>query len=264
GMDSFVSQALAGGAAPDLTLDIMPYAAKLGSGGSILGSYPVSVYGSQQYADPYNSNWGNGVTTSGQNILDTNPLYNYVNNSPTFEKSWIQHLLNTFGTSGVRYFSFGNEPALWNSTHRDIHPNGETNTELLNDYINYGTMLKSLDPNAMILGPEEWGWTGYLIDGADAAAGKWGATYNGLNVEQWFLQQLQQYQTQHGVRLLDYFTNHISPQASNVFSNAVDTSTALLRIATTRDFWDTSYVDPSWINQPIYLIPRMQQWVNTY
>jgi hypothetical protein len=267
GMDSFVSQAKAGGAAPDLTLDIMPYAANLNSSRNPLGSYPTSVYGAQQSTDPWWPSFGNGVTTSGQKITDTNPLYNYINNTPSFEQSWIQHLISTFGNSqngGVGYYTFGNEPALWNSTHRDIHPNGETNTELLNDYINYGTMLKALDPNARIVGPEEWGWTGYLIDGADAAVSNWGATYGGLNVEQWFLQQLQQYQTQHGVRLLDYFTNHIYPQASNVFSNATDQNTELLRNATTRDFWDPNYVDPSWINQPIYLIPRMQSWVNTY
>jgi hypothetical protein len=267
GMDSFVSQAKAGGAAPDLTLDIMPYAANLNSSRNPLGSYPTSVYGPQQSTDPWWPSFGNGVTTSGQKITDTNPLYNYINNTPSFEQAWIQHLISTFGNSqngGVGFYTFGNEPALWNSTHRDIHPNGETNTELLNDYINYGTMLKALDPNAKIVGPEEWGWTGYLIDGADAAASNWGATYGGLNVEQWFLQQLQQYQAQHGVRLLDYFTNHIYPQASNVFGNAVDQNTALLRNATTRDFWDPNYVDPSWINQPIYLIPRMQSWVNTY
>src|SRR5262249_32982746 len=86
----------------------------------------------------------------------------------------------------------------------------------------------------------------------------------GLTVEQWFLQQLQQYQAAHGTRLLDYFTNHIYPQATGVFGNAIDQNTELLRNATTRDLWDPNYVDPSWINTQIDLIPRMQQWVNTY
>ena len=124
------------------------------------------------------------MTPGGQNITDTNPLYNYVANSPAFEQGWIQHLLSTFGTpgnGGVQYFTLGNEPGLWNSTHRDIHPAGETNTELLNDFISYGSMIKSIDPNAKILGPEEWGWTNYFVDGADAAAGNYGATYTGLN-----------------------------------------------------------------------------------
>ena len=28
-------------------------------------------------------------------------------------------------------------------------------------------------------------------------------------------------------------------------------------------FWDTNYVDPSWINNVIMLIPRMKSWVAT-
>ncbi len=284
-MDAFVSQTNAGGAAADLTIPILPYVASLGPNGSDLGSYPVSVYGSQQSTDPWYPNFGNGVTTSGQNITDTNPLYNYVANSPAFEQGWIQHLLTTFGTpanGGVQYFTLGNEPGLWNSTHMDIHPNGETNTELLDDIINYGSMIKSIDPSAQILGPEEWGWTNYFVDGADAAAGNYGATYTGLNgqqlnAEQWLLQQLDQYQAQHGTRLLDYFTLHYYPQESvngdyngGVDSDNVDQATELLRNQVTRSLWDPNYVDPSWIASTginggkVDLIPMMQSWVNQY
>src|SRR5262249_28905516 len=147
-------------------------------------------------ADPYNSDLGNGVKAGGGNVTGNDPNDAYVANSPSFEQVWIQHLINTFGNSqngGVQYYTMGNEPALWNSTHRDIHPNGETNTELLNDIIAFASMIKSLDPNAKILGPEEWGWTGYFIDGQDAANQNWGATYDGLNVQQWLLKQLQQH-----------------------------------------------------------------------
>src|SRR6185437_8165641 len=42
------------------------------------------------------------------------------------------------------------------------------------------------------------------------------------------------------------------------------TPTALLRNQSTRQFWDTNYVDPSWINSVIMLIPRMKNWVATY
>jgi hypothetical protein len=220
------------------------------------------------------------MTPGNQNITDTNIGYNYVANSPAFEQSWIQHLLTTFGTpssGGVKYFTLGNEPGLWNSTHRDIHPNGETTTELLNDFINYGGMLKSIDPTALILGPEEWGWSNYFLDGADMAAQNYGAQYpdlatgkNDLNVQQWLLQQLQQYQTQHGTRLLDYFTLHYYPQEGSVDSDSVDQSTELLRNQVTRSLWDPNYVDPSWIADTginggkVDLIPMMKSWTNTY
>jgi hypothetical protein len=271
GMDQFVSDTKAGGAQPSLTLNLFDWAAKNATS-STLGSFPVSTYGAQQSTDPYNSNLGNGVHTNGTNITGNDPNIAYVANSPTIEKAWIQHLIATFGNSqngGVQYYTMGNEPALWNSTHRDIHPNGETNTELLNDIINYASMVKSLDPGAKILGPEEWGWTGYYIDGADAAAQNWGATYGGLNVQQWLLQQLHQYDINHGTRLLDYFTLHYYPQGGE-FSNDVSTSTELLRNQSTRSLWDPNYVDQSWIASTginggkVNLINQMKSWVNTY
>ena len=44
----------------------------------------------------------------------------------------------------------------------------------------------------------------------------------------------------------------------------VSAATALLRSQSTRQFWDTNYVDPSWINAIIMLIPRMKNWVAAY
>src|SRR5205085_4653283 len=57
GMDSFVSDALAGGGKPSITLNLFDWAAKLGSNRSNLGAFPVSQYGPQQQTDPFNSNW---------------------------------------------------------------------------------------------------------------------------------------------------------------------------------------------------------------
>jgi hypothetical protein len=272
GMDSFVSSTQAGGAKPSITLNLFDWAAKLGAGRSNLGSFSVAKYGPQKSTDPFNSNWGNGVHTNGTNVTGNDPNDAYVANSPGTEQAWIQHLISTFGNSqqgGVQYYTLGNEPALWNSTHRDIHPAGETNTELLNDIINYASMVKSLDPSAKIVGPEEWGWTGYFIDGADAAAHNWGATYGGLNVQQWLLQQLHQHDVTTGQRLLDYFTLHFYPQGGQ-FSNDVSTNMELLRNRSTRSLWDPNYVDESWIASTginggkVNLINLMKSWVSTY
>ncbi|HSQ56596.1 MAG TPA: glycoside hydrolase family 44 protein, partial [Gemmata sp.] len=271
GMDQFISDTMAAGAQASITLNLFDWAAKHADS-STLGSFPVSSYGAQQSTDPWNSNLGNGVHTNGTNITGNDPNIAYVPNSAAIEQAWIQHLIDTFGNSqngGVQNYTLGNEPALWNSTHRDIHPNGETNTELLNDIIAYASMVKTLDPGAQILGPEEWGWTGYFIDGADAAAQNWGATYGGLNVQQWLLQQLHQYDITNGTRLLDYFTLHFYPQGGQ-FSDDVSTSMELLRNRSTRALWDPNYVDESWIASTginggkVNLINMMKSWVNTY
>jgi hypothetical protein len=272
GMDSFVSSAKAGGAQPSLTLNLFDWAAKLGANRSDLGSFSVAKYGPQQSTDPYNSNWGNGVHTDGTNVTGNDPNDAYVANGPNTEQAWVQHLIATFGDSqhgGVQYYTLGNEPGLWNSTHRDIHPAGDTLPELRDRIISYASMVKSLDPNANTLGPEEWGWTNYFISGADAAAHNWGATYNGLNAEAWLLDQLRQHDAATGQRLLDYFTLHFYPQGGQ-FSNDVSTNMELLRNRSTRSLWDPNYVDESWIANTginggkVNLINLMKSWVNTY
>jgi Glycoside hydrolase family 44/Calx-beta domain/Domain of unknown function (DUF4214) len=272
GMDSFVSTTQGGGARPSITLNLLDWAAKLGSGRSNLGSFSVAKYGPQQSTDPYNSNWGNGVHTNGTNITGNDPNDAYIANTPAIEQAWIQHLISTFGDSqhgGVPYYNLGNEPGLWNSTHRDIHPAGDTLPELRDRIIAYASMVKSLDPGAKILGPEEWGWTNYFISGADAAASNWGATYNGLNAEAWLLDQLRQHDAGTGQRLLDYFTLHFYPQGGQ-FSNDVSTNMELLRNRSTRSLWDPNYVDESWIASTginggkVNLINLMKSWVNTY
>jgi hypothetical protein len=272
GMDSWVSGTKAGGAQPSVTLNLFDWAAKLGANRSNLGSFSVAKYGAQQATDLYAPNWGNGVRTSGANVTGNDPNDAYVPNSPAAEQAWVQHLISTFGTSqtgGVKYYTLGNEPGLWNSTHRDMHPAGDTLPELRDRIISYASMVKALDPNAKILGPEEWGWTNYFISGADAAAQNWGATYNGLNAEAWLLDQLRQHDAGTGRRLIDYFTLHFYPQGGQ-FSNDVSTSMELLRNRSTRSLWDPNYVDESWIASTginggkVNLINLMKNWVNTY
>jgi hypothetical protein len=272
GIDSWINATKSGGAQPSITLNLFDWAAKLGANRSILGSFSVAKYGPQQQTDPYNSNWGNGVHTNGTNVTGNDPNDAYLANSPTAEQAWIQHLIATFGNSqsgGVKYYTLGNEPGLWNSTHRDIHPNGDTLPELRDRIINYASMVKAQDPGALMLGPEEWGWTSYFISGADAAAQNWGATYNGLNAQAWLLDQLRQNNAATGKRLLDYFTLHFYPQGGQ-FSNDVSTNMELLRNRSTRSLWDPNYVDESWIASTginggkVNLINLMKNWVNTY
>jgi hypothetical protein len=272
GMDSFVSATQAGGAQPSLTVNLFDWAARLGAGRRNLGSFSVARYGPQQHVDPYNHDMGNGVHTNGANITGNDPNDAYVPNDPTTEQAWIEHLIGTFGDSqsgGVAYYTLGNEPGLWNSTHRDIHPAGDTLPELRDRMISYASMVKALDPGALVLGPEEWGWTNYFISGADAAAHHWGATYDGLSAEAWLLNQFRQQDAATGQRLLDYFTLHFYPQGGQ-FSNDESTNMQLLRNRSPRSLWDPNYVDESWIGGTginggrVNLINLMKNWVTTY
>jgi hypothetical protein len=89
------------------------------------------------------------------------------------------------------------------------------------------------------------------------------AANGGWDYLPWLLNQFRQKATNTNQRLLDYFTVHYYPQSGEYGS---DTSTAmqLTRNRSTRSLWDTNYVDASWINSVVMMIPRLKSWVSNY
>ena len=269
--DSFISLSKSGGANPMITIPMIGWACKLGSGRATLDSFSVAKYGPQTATDPYWSDAGNGISTaSGHPYIVNNPNDADFQTNSSFQVGWLQHITNTWGVStngGVKYYLMDNEHSIWFSTHRDVHPIGPTMQEIFGDIVTNATLVKSNDPNALVLAPEEWGWGGYFNSGYDQqnSGGHDRAANGGWDYCPWLLNQLHQHDIGTGQRLLDYFTLHCYPQEGNVGSGTdVSTTTALLRNQTTRVFWDTTYVDPSWINQVVMLIPRMKNWVAAY
>ncbi|HWF18938.1 MAG TPA: glycoside hydrolase family 44 protein [Verrucomicrobiae bacterium] len=277
--DSFISGTISGGAKPLITVPMIGWIPKLGPSRGKLASYSIAKYGPQTSVDPYDTDAGNGISVTNNALITWNDPNDA--NSPTnvsFWKAYVQHLTNAWGASsngGVGYYLMDNEHTIWHSTHRDVHPVGTTMQEILGDIITYAGMVKSVDSNALVLGPEEWGWSGYLYSGYDQQWAGANNNYNPANYPDrssnggwdympWLLNQLHQYQTTNGARLLDYFTLHCYPQEGSVSGNAIDYNTEILRNQSTRQFWDSNYVDPSWINSVIMLIPRMSNWVSTY
>ncbi len=276
--DDFVANSKNGGAQPMITIPMIGWMPKLGTNRTVLPSYSIAKYGPQTSFDPYFTDAGNGVASpSGANITNNNPNdANFPTNS-AFQQSYVQHLIGRWGSStngGVRYYFMDNEESIWFSTHQDVHPVGPTMQEIRDDFFAYASMVKSNDPNALVCGPEEWGWNGYLYSGYDQQwAGQHG-DYNtahypdrtangGWDYMPWLLNQIHQHDLSTGHRLLDYFTLHCYPQEGGVSGNDVSPSTALLRNQSTRVFWDSNYVDPSWVNSVIMLVPRMKNWVAT-
>jgi hypothetical protein len=278
-VDGFVANCRNSGAQPLITISMIGWMPYLGPGRSILYSYATNKYGPQTSTDPYLPAAGNGISTTNH---DQPITWNYRTdaNFPTnanFEQGLVQHLMHQWGAStngGVSYYIMDNEHSIWFSTHLDIHPTGPTMEEIWTDMVTYASMVKSNDPNALVLGPEEWGWNGYLYSGYDQQWSSQHGDYNpndypdrkangGWDYCPWLLHQFQLYDNTNHQRLLDYFTVHCYPQENNVSGSAVDPATELLRNESTRIFWDTNYVDPSWINNVIALIPRMKSWVAT-
>jgi len=272
--DNVVSVSHAGGAQPLITIPMLDWVAKVGSGRSKLASFSQAKYGNQTDADwQWFSDAGNGVLAStGQDVTGNDPNDASTPADVNFEKGWVQHLVAKWGNAasgGVKYYVLDNEHSIWQSTHRDVHPVGPTMDEIGKKMIDYGLMVKSVDPGAMVIGPEEWGWGGYFWSGYDqqyAAAHGWCCypdrdAHGGKDYMPWLLDHLHQYDVAHGTKVLDVFTLHYYPQGGE-FSNDTSTSMQQTRNRSTRSLWDPNYVDATWINDKIDLIPRMKNWVS--
>jgi hypothetical protein len=274
--DDFVANSKSGGAQPMLTIPMIGWAPKLGPERGKLSSYSIAKYGPQTGNDwEWMSDAGNGISsTNGNKPISWNDPNDA--NFPTnaaFQQAFIQHLTNRWQWStngGVPYYCMDNEHSIWFSTHQDVHPVGPTMQEIYTNLVAYAGVVKALDPNAQVLAPEEWGWSGYFYSGYDLQNSGYHDRNNhgGWDYGPWLLNQLYQRATNTQQRLLDVFTLHCYPQGGE-FGSDVSASMQLLRNRSTRQLWDTNYVDASWIGQQatnniLMLIPRMKNWVAKY
>jgi hypothetical protein len=161
-----------------------------------------------------------------------------------YQAGYVDALIARWGraaTGGVRYYALDNEPKLWDSTHRDVRGGDEPTKEEIRDYvIAYGSMIKDRDPTSQIMAADEWGW----LD--------WKGYYP------WLLAQMQAHHNTSGRRVLDFLTLHY-------YANVDGTEGSLAKLfslnQSTRSLWDPRWVDKSWINSVINLIPNMRTWV---
>jgi hypothetical protein len=64
-----------------------------------------------------------------------------------------------------------------------------------------------------------------------------------------------------GTRSLDVLTVHYYPEGRNVATDSSNPALDALRLRATRALWDPTYVDESWVAEPVQLIPRLKAWV---
>ena len=277
--DLFVDRNLRNGERPLGTIPMLDW---LPSQRTQMCSFSVGKYGPQQTVNPYDSDCGNGLKPDGKTKIVNDPADVGTAVDQTFAQSWVQHLVSRYGTAsdgGVKYWSLDNEPEWWFGVHIDIHPNPATYDEMLGRGIRYAAAVKSVDPSALVTGPVPSGWMGYFYSAADFVAGwnshaPWNYDTNPVdrlahgNVPwvDYYLQQMQQYEQQNGVRLLDYLDIHGYLTPAGIAFGTAGGGSDQLRLVSTRVLWDPNYLfsDPV-INAPPRLIPRMRDWVaNNY
>ncbi|MBZ4399094.1 MULTISPECIES: GH44 family glycoside hydrolase EpsB [unclassified Myxococcus] len=229
--------------------------------------FPVATFGPQRGED---NGSGNGVTRDGTPLKPGPPSQTSTEASPEFVAEWVRAIRERDAARGersVHMYILDNEPMLWNSTHRDVFPEPLTYDGLLSRTIAYGTAVRKADPDALIAGPAEWGWTNYLWSAADFAPGKAPHSdrraHGDVPLLPWYLRQLREHEKKTGVRILDVVDLHFYPQ-TNVgvgLEGNTDPETNARRIRSTRALWDPTYKDESWIGEPVRLLPRMKEWI---
>jgi hypothetical protein len=250
-----------------LTVPMLGWVAKDGTS----GSFPVSAYGPQGKADPYHPEFGDGTSKSGAKLTPTMPPRASVPAPPEWVKRWVTTIRAADAKTGkrsVHQYILDNEPMLWNKTHRDVRTEPLGYDELLQRTIDYGAAVREADPDAVIAGPTFWGWTGYFYSAKDVAINYRlkpdRRAHDDVPLAEWYLRKLREHEQQTGVRILDVFDLHFYPGGENVYGGGAggsDPKTQALRLRQTRSLWDPSYVDESWINDTVRLLPRMKEWV---
>jgi hypothetical protein len=256
----FLADDAAHGVASALTVPILGWVAK--DGKSV--AFPVSILGAQEKTDQWNPEAGNGVAKGGKS-MDGVPTRTSVPITPDWVKSWVQTIRAEDARTGrrsVQQYILDNEPAIWHVTHRDVRVTPLSYDELVDRTIQYGTAVRQADPDAVIAGPAEWGWLGYLYSGKDSE-NNWAKAdrkaHGDVPLIEYYLRKLAEYERRTGIRVLDVVDLHYYPQLDTSAGESAQLGAA--RVRSTRSLWAADYVDESWIHDTIRLLPRMKEWI---
>jgi Glycoside hydrolase family 44 len=181
---------------------------------------------------------------------------------------WLESQFPSAQTDPERriFYMMDNEPDLWSSTHSEIHPAAVTYAEVVQKNTAFATGVKSVAPNALVFGPVDYGWEGYvtLQNAPDAAGRDWLSFY---------LDSMKAAEQTAGKRLLDVLDVHWYPEATGGGNRITDDGTGAAevtaRLQAPRSLWDQTYAETSWItadstNGPIYLVPRLTQKIQAH
>ena len=292
--DTFITAARNAGAQALITIPTIGWTPRSDSPAAhpYLAGFSTTKYGAQLQTDAqWDSTAGNGKCGSANKtdfcvdskIVGNDPADTSSASLPADAAAWIAHLQQVFGNAasgGVKFYALDNEPMLWNSTHRDVHPLPVTFDEAWSKALQYANAIKLQDPEAQVTGPVTWGYCDLFGSAADScAAGSDRTAHGGMPFVAWYLQQICANPLAGGKRLVDYLDLHYYPQNPNgaptdVVGDADDAATAARRLRSLKELYDPAWVSESWFadlgdfdsnhySKP-GLIPRVRAWINQY
>jgi hypothetical protein len=245
-------------------LGTIPFGPYVVNSQTALASYPIAsvgggpAYGAQSGEDCFNAfqsctsgtpNVGNGYTTGGSYIPDTDIAYTYTTNTTTLAANFIALMTTDYGncaSGGICYWQLGNEPDNYCFYGRDwygiscpvpydtfIYSRGQT----------YATAIRAADSTAKILGPSGlygfWG-TGYPAS-PPAPLPAVSSSYA------YYLYEFEQNDITHGTRTLDYLDTHIGigdnsgGHGGNYTTCGMSTADISYDLNQPRTYWDSTF-----------------------
>lgn len=222
-------------------------------------------------ADSGNGLCVNGPSCVGGKIVGNNPLDTSKAVPASYAGDWVSHLRTRHGTAaqgGVKFFALDNEAMLWNSTHRDVHPQPATYDEVWTRGRDRALAIKAIEPDAKIFGPVSWGWCDFWTSASDAALGNCfdgpdRVAHGGVPFVDWYLQRICAEPGPGGGRLVDYLDLHYYPQGDNLdgldndVASGEQADVQARRMRSLRELYDPSYASESWIGQTAYPNPNL-------
>ncbi len=206
------------------------------------------------------------------------------NDGVVYMDEFVNFLVNRYGyagqPNGVKFYCLDNEPDIWSdgskgATHPEVHVADPCCLEYKDKSIALCTAVKTVDPNAQMLGPVSYGFAGYMsFQGASDWSSE-GAEYPWFL--SYYLDKMRIASNSAGKRLLDALDVHWYPEAQdgagNRITSPVNTNAMYnARMQAPRTLWDTSYVgangEISWINQwfssYLPILPNLKNSIDTY
>jgi hypothetical protein len=268
GWEAFLDENHARGIPTALTVPMLGWVAK----DTTSHSFPISRLGPQRGAAPDRADAGDGIGLDGR-PLRSDPAWTSVRSSPENVERWVRRIRARDGPArrSVHLYVLDNEPMLWHSTHRDVHPEPLGYDELLERTVAYASAVRRADPQARIAGPALWGWLAWHYSAKDVVAGLRlrpdRRRHGDVPLLPWWLREMREHEERTGVRLVDVLDVHFYPANPAIgagTAGGTDRAAAALRIRSTRSLWDPGYVDESWIGERMQVLPRLRAWVQEH
>lgn len=251
-----------------------------GAGYSIL-TLPMAGYVAADKSGPVteaqvapSSRWAQVVNTK-PTALSTSPD---LKDGKVYSDELISFLVSRYGSAGgargIKGYNLDNEPDLWSATHARLHPTPAQCSELVSRSADLAQAVKRIDPAAETIGFVSYGFNGYFSfqDAPDWKTEKQKGAYRWF--VDYYLDRMKQASDTVGTRLLDVLDLHNYSEAQGggtritESTDYADIACNKARLQAPRTFWDSTYVESSWIGQfqPGYLplLPGIKKSIETF